>query len=98
MKTRAFSLEVLASKTATQTPVMRAQPLSLRNAPISSARGHLREVTSDGVWGEGVFSEAAELYQPGRVMMVTLTPGMIMRQLLLGRSRKALWAFHSDCL
>lgn len=59
MKTRAFSLEVLASKTATQTPVMRAQPLSLRNAPVSSARGHLREVISDGVWGEGVFSEAA---------------------------------------
>lgn len=30
--------------------------------------------------------------------MVTLTPGMIKRQLLLGRSREALWAFRSDCL
>lgn len=39
VKTRAFSVEVLASKTATQTPVIRAQPLSLRNAPVSSAKG-----------------------------------------------------------
>ena len=39
-----------------------------------------------------------QLYQPGLVIMVTLTPGVIMRQPLLGRSRKALWALHSDCL
>lgn len=57
MKTRAFSLEVLASKTATQTPVMRAQPLSLRNAPVSSARGHVRKVMGCGV--KGLFREAA---------------------------------------
>lgn len=37
---RAFSLEVLANKTATQAPVMmRAQPPSPRNAPISTAKG-----------------------------------------------------------
>ena len=48
---RAFSLKVLASETATQTPVMRS--LSLRNAPVSSAKGTSEGVTSDGEWGKG---------------------------------------------
>lgn len=59
----AFSLEVLARKTATP-DTSDEHSLCLSGMPQSLQPGHLREVMGMHGWGEGVFSEAAELYQP----------------------------------